>query len=605
MILKGWIIGLIYFIAIFSVCYSQNQKLADSLVNILKSDQHDNSEIDLLRRIAEEQTEPSMRLKFADLLIKKAKTDSLLGYLLSGYLQKGNALLDLGNNANALEEFFKSLNVAQKINDLNGVGALYISIADTYTVIDNPDNARKYYSIGIKILRKVNDSSQLASALLNAGDALVNTKKYNEAETYFTESNLIFTKLMHELGIAYSLGNLGIIYAEQGKHNLAEQNINNAITILEELEDYYPISVYLIYMADIYVEKDNLSKAFIYAKRSLDLALKYGLKDQISDAHLKLSDFYKKSKNFQMAISHYEAHIKFRDSVRNLETIQKMADIRTEKEVAVKQGEVNELNHQKKLLNQQKKNQRIIILASIVTLLLLSVMAVGLRKRNKFIKATNDVIRKEKARSDNLLLNILPEETAKELKNKGSVKPVKFESVSVLFTDFEGFTKYSEGLTPEELVDTVDFYFSKFDEIVHKYGLEKIKTIGDAYMCAGGLPHHSEGHAIKMVKAAFEISKFVEQVAKEHENDKWNFNIRIGINTGPVVAGVVGSKKFAYDIWGDTVNIAARMESHSEPGKVNVSENTYQLIKEEFNCDYRGMIDAKNKGMMKMYFVSS
>ena len=153
------------------------------------------------------------------------------------------------------------------------------------------------------------------------------------------------------------------------------------------------------------------------------------------------------------------------------------------------------------------------------------------------------------------------------------------------------------------MVETIGFYFSKFDEIIDKYGLEKIKTIGDAYMCAGGLPFPTEDHAHNMVRAAFEIAEFVEETKNNVDASELNFDIRIGINTGPVVAGVVGTKKFAYDIWGDTVNIASRMESNSEPGKINISENTYEIIKDTFDCEYRGKIQAKGKGEIEMFFV--
>jgi len=177
--------------------------------------------------------------------------------------------------------------------------------------------------------------------------------------------------------------------------------------------------------------------------------------------------------------------------------------------------------------------------------------------------------------------------------------------VTVLFTDFEGFTRYSEHLSPEDVVKTIDFYFSKFDEIIEKFDLEKIKTVGDAYMCAGGLPIPSEDHAHKVVLAAIEIINFVNQAKSKLDLQLAQFDIRIGINTGPVVAGVVGSKKFAYDIWGDSVNIASRMESSSESGKINISENTYELVKDKFNCKFRGNIEVKNRGLLKMYFVEN
>mgnify|MGYP000695848613 CR=1 FL=1 len=148
-----------------------------------------------------------------------------------------------------------------------------------------------------------------------------------------------------------------------------------------------------------------------------------------------------------------------------------------------------------------------------------------------------------------------------------------------------------------------DYFFSKFDKIIDAYKLEKIKTIGDAYMCAGGLPNPSADHAVKIIRAAFEIQQFVTASKQLPDLNIAHFEIRIGINTGPVVAGVVGKKKFAYDIWGDTVNVAARMESNSMAGMINISENTFKLVEKYFDCEYRGEIDVKNKGMMKMYFV--
>jgi class 3 adenylate cyclase len=216
---------------------------------------------------------------------------------------------------------------------------------------------------------------------------------------------------------------------------------------------------------------------------------------------------------------------------------------------------------------------------------------------------TSKVIEQDKERSDDLLKNILPEETALELKESGTVKAKRFEDVSVLFTDFKGFTKFSEKLSPEELVKTIDFYFSKFDEIMEKHGIEKIKTVGDAYMCASGLPFPAKNHAFKIAKAAFDIIDFVNETMSL--NSETSFDIRVGINSGSVVAGVVGTKKFAYDIWGDTVNTASRMESSGQIGKINVSESTYNLLKNNraFEFEERGSIEAKGKGKIKMYFI--
>ncbi|MBK9249819.1 MAG: hypothetical protein IPM69_17365 [Ignavibacteria bacterium] len=207
-------------------------------------------------------------------------------------------------------------------------------------------------------------------------------------------------------------------------------------------------------------------------------------------------------------------------------------------------------------------------------------------------------------KTDELLFNILPKETALELKEHGFAQTKTYGMVTVLLSDFKDFSKISERLSPELLVQEIDECFTAFDEIIERYDIEKIKTVGDAYLCVAGLPSASHHHASNAVKAAFEMRDFMlKRMQLKLIMDEPTFEIRIGIHTGPVVAGIVGKKKFAYDIWGDTVNTAARMEQNSEAGKINISETTYALVKDKFTSKFRGEIDAKNKGKLKMYFV--
>ncbi len=222
---------------------------------------------------------------------------------------------------------------------------------------------------------------------------------------------------------------------------------------------------------------------------------------------------------------------------------------------------------------------------------------------HKVKERTQDLLQ-EKAKTEELLLNILPYDIAMELKQNGVAEAKTFESVSVLFTDFKGFSQIAEMMSASDLVAEIDYCFKEFDRIIQKYGIEKIKTIGDSYMAVGGLPVPNDTHAEEVVKAALEIRDFIGSYRlKQEAAQKPYFEIRLGIHTGPVVAGIVGSKKFAYDIWGDTVNLASRMEGSCEPGKVNVSTVTYQLVKHKFNCIHRGKIEIKNKGPVDMYFV--
>jgi len=212
---------------------------------------------------------------------------------------------------------------------------------------------------------------------------------------------------------------------------------------------------------------------------------------------------------------------------------------------------------------------------------------------------------KEMDKTENLLANVLPKDTADELKLKGKVAKKKYKMATVLFSDIQGFTKIAEEMNPEKLIDELDTFFYHFDLVVEKYNIEKIKTIGDAYMCAGGIPDKNRTNPIEVVLAAIEMQEYMRKLKKEAKSRGQNFwDIRIGVHTGPIIAGVVGQKKLSYDIWGDTVNTASRMESSGEAGRVNISGSTYEFVKEFFNCEYRGKMPVKYKGEIDMYFVN-
>ncbi|MEG4353168.1 adenylate/guanylate cyclase domain-containing protein [Microcoleus sp. LAD1_D3] len=225
-------------------------------------------------------------------------------------------------------------------------------------------------------------------------------------------------------------------------------------------------------------------------------------------------------------------------------------------------------------------------------------------ERFKEINRVYSELDAEKHKSDQLMLNLLPVEIAEELKNNGKVEPLYYDCVSVLFTDFQDFTQLSEKMTPRELVDELDYCFSYFDRVMDKYCMEKLKTMGDSYMCAAGIPTPRPTHAFDAVLAALEIRQFMDlrKMQKTQQNIAY-WDIRIGIHSGPILAGVIGNKKFSYDVWGDTVNTASRMESSGVTGNINISHATFDLVRDIFECEYRGKIPAKNKGDLDMYLV--
>ena len=229
-------------------------------------------------------------------------------------------------------------------------------------------------------------------------------------------------------------------------------------------------------------------------------------------------------------------------------------------------------------------------------------MALYKHKVDSELKKRTRELEAEKIKTDELLHNIFPSEIVKELKSNGTVSPKNYDSVSILFTDFDNFTGFSSKLSADKLVNELNHIFINFDSIINKYGLEKLKTIGDSYLIAGGLPNVTDDHAIRITKAAIEMQEVIKEV---NEKKFFTCKMRVGINTGPCVAGIVGIKKYTYDVWGDTVNIAKRLETSCEPGLINVSKKTYELIKDHFECEYRGIFEAKGKGKIDMYFVKA
>ncbi|MCA0238615.1 MAG: hypothetical protein LCH81_19745 [Bacteroidetes bacterium] len=296
----------------------------------------------------------------------------------------------------------------------------------------------------------------------------------------------------------------------------------------------------------------------------------------------------------------------------------RMVETLTKEQMAdaiVRAQQEKELQLQKTLVaeaelgKQQSENMRN-LLGLVAAFVLVMAMLFYFRFRAKRRAANelaekNALVEAEKKRSDNLLLNILPPAIAQELKTRNKVAARKYDQATVMFIDFTGFTQVAERLSPEMLVEELDYCFSNFDRIISQYRIEKIKTIGDAYLCASGLSDMNASPS-DIIRAALEIQDFLLALKAERmDRSMPYFEARVGIHIGPVVAGVVGAKKFAYDIWGDTVNVAARFEEACEPGRVNVSENVYDFARYEFEWNYRGKIAAKNKGAMDMYYVTA
>lgn len=365
--------------------YGQSLAKLDSLELVYsKGSLNTQEKLKILQDIAERTNDPVKLLNYSNALIQTAKAADSTRYLFIGYLQRGNALRMKSELDDALKAYFDAAKIATR---KGLVGATYIAIADVYSIMDNQSNAVTYYQKAIAILKEDKDSINMANALHNLGNHYSNHNKQDSALFYTKAAQTLFHKLNNPIGEAYCLGNIGMIYSETGNDPQAELNMSKAIVLLQELNEYPAISVFLNSISDIYNKKGDIKTAIGYAQKSLDLALKYGLKEQISAANLMLSELYGKSDNPLRSLNYYKEHIKYRDSVNNLETVQNMADQRTDFEVSEKQKEVDLLATRNQL-RIAERNGFIYASLLLAAILLISIYFFTQRaKRNKLLTA--------------------------------------------------------------------------------------------------------------------------------------------------------------------------------------------------------------------------
>jgi len=507
----------------------------------------------------------------------------------------GSLNYSLGQDTKAIEYHLKSLKVAEEINNkfriatnLNNLGTVYANKRATI------DKALDYFLRTLPIFEEIKYNDGIGTVTVNIGEIYFKKEKYDSALPFFMRSIQMYEGTA-DAALAQSY--VGEIYAEQGDFESAFNYHNQAVEVTERLGAQQYLAQSLLSLAKTQKKKGDVVKAIETYKRAQKISEEIKARQEIKKAYEALAQSYAEVGNFKNAYLYGTLLTGIKDSLYNNDEDKKIQQLQFNFDLDKKEAEIE-------LQEATIQRQKIINYAVGISGFLLLLMAVGTYNRYQYVRKTNKIIKNERDRSKQLLLNILPEETAKELETSGHAQTRYYESVTVLFTDFKGFSTIAGKLSPQALVSELNDYFGTFDEIVGQFGLEKIKTIGDAYMCAGGIPIISKDHAMKAVRAAVAMQAYMQKKNKERllrGEESWE--LRVGIHTGPVVAGVVGKKKYAYDIWGDTVNIASRMESSSEAGKVNISSSTYAFIKELYTCTYRGKISAKNIGEVDMYFV--
>ncbi|WP_420551235.1 adenylate/guanylate cyclase domain-containing protein [Tenacibaculum aiptasiae] len=539
--------------------------------------------------------------------IEYFKKSNFLKGVASSLNNTGAIYYYLGNYSKALDYYKKALNIQDGLNNKLQIAFATQNIGGIYLELNDLHNAKRNFLLAKEVYSEKKEMKSLSKVLNSIGDVNLKEKNYDEALSNFKKS-LKISRSKNEKQVQIEvLFNLGKLYELQKNYQKSLINYRTSLKLSKEINNNLYESSNLIALGNIDLKLNKKFEAIKKCKRGLEIAKKINAISIQEEACKCLYDAYKTTNNLFAALKYNEQMHVLKDSLNLKQTSDKILNMQFEKEMLldsiahVEKERKAELLHQK--IVQKKESQRNIFML-IGCFAFLS--AIGIFSRLRFVKKSKARLQVEKDRSEHLLHNILPEEVAEELKQKGYVDAQDFDKASILFTDFKSFTETASHLTPQELVEEINICFKAFDEIIEYYQIEKIKTIGDAYMAAGGLPKPDADAVKKTILAAIDMQNFI--VKRKQENiihNKPAFDMRVGIHVGPIIAGIVGVKKFQYDVWGDTVNIASRMESNGEVGKVNISSNTYELVKQEPNLtfEYRGKITAKGKGELKMYFV--
>ena len=514
------------------------------------------------------------------------------------YNTLGNVNADIGNLPEALTNYFTALKLFEKLGDRRGIGNAYNNRGLIYAQQGQFDDALNSYTEALRVYEETGFDHGVGNTCTNIGNLYLNINDLDEALRNYRKSLEINERTGNKTGVAMLYSNMALIEQDRGDHEAAMKNLQAALKLFEAMGHGPGMANSYGALGSLQLAQGNATEGRRWLTKALAAAKDMGDHAMIRSSYRDLAKADSALSDFRNAFLHYKLYVLYRDSLINEENTRKTVQLQMQYEFDKKEAESLAEQDKKDALTRAEIRKQKVIRNSVgaVMLIVVAFSAVVYRQRNK--------IGREKRRSEELLLNILPEAVAEELKAKGEAEARMIDQVTVLFSDFKGFTVVSEQISARELVKDLNECFSAFDRIMEKHGMEKIKTIGDAYMAAGGLPTPNGTHASDAIKAAMEMRDFIEagKAAKIAQGLPY-FEIRIGIHTGPVVAGIVGVKKFQYDIWGDTVNTASRMESSGEAGMINVSAATHELVKDKFIFTHRGKVVAKGKGELDMYFV--
>jgi adenylate cyclase len=546
------------------------------------------------------------------LAMMQAMNDSI--NIADGLSTLAGIYIDQGKYQDGLEYCLKAVVIAEANNQLRTKSGLENKIGIIYKNLGNLDLALKYILRSKKTAEQSGDNLLLCESILNLAVIYEAMKKDRDAITELGNLISLSLQINNRPTLSAAYNNLGMIYGEQEKPQLASMYYRKSLKIKKEIGDKRGEAITTLNIGVVYQKARQYEDALRWIQKSLQLGKEYGFKEVEVNATGNLAEIYANQRKYKQAWEYMVLFSELKDTVLNKEMSNQIAEMQTKYETEKKEKEILLLTRDNEISSLELSRQRLLTYSFSGGSLLLGALALVsynryrfkkkseavLQEKNVKLEDANRIIELERDKSEQLLLNVLPPSIALRLKDKEEIIADRYSEATILFADIEGFTKYSATTTPDKIVKLLNDIFTRFDMLSEKYGLEKIKTIGDCYMVVGGLPINNNLHCEAIINMAMEMIS-----SMEHFNVERNLSmrVRIGINTGEVVAGVIGRKKFIYDLWGDVVNIASRMESHGEPSKIHVTEAVYLAMKDKYRFEDRGVIEVKGKGPMRTYFL--
>jgi class 3 adenylate cyclase/tetratricopeptide (TPR) repeat protein len=598
---------------------SQSARTADSLETLLRSTTSDTARVRLLNALCwhYRNKDAIKALDYSHQAYELSQQQGFSAGLAENRNFTGVVYRNLGDYPKAMACFVQAKEVAERFHHRVELAFARNNMGEMYRYQSNYTQALRYVQQALELFQELGHLEGQYFAHIRLGEIYQYQHRLGESLASYKHALAICEQRRDSYRAAGALRRIGTIYKLQNQSLNALNAYNTALRFATEANDDDELSGVLIDLGTLFLSMKRYPQALAHTERGLEIAKRTSVKIRLKDSYQTLADIYYQRGQYKQAADYRALYIEQREQLFSEAGRREVERLSITHELNQKQQQIDMLNQQRSA--EEKIRLGLIVIAVIaltfVGVLLTSVLYVRrlnmqLKDLNSRLKEQHDNISRQQTlleaanrRADEILLNTLPAAIVRRLQAGETRIAESFDAVTVMFADIVGFTKFSDRTHPEVLVTLLDELFSRLDELAEQHGLEKIKTIGDSYMVVGGLPERSDDHAERVARMALAVLTMVQHFA--HEVHAPTLQVRIGLHTGGVVAGVIGKKKFAYDLWGDTVNIASRMESHGEAGKIHVSDEVYQALKERFCFEQRGTIDIKGKGLMHTWFLTA